>query len=277
MSTVIADLHTHSEFSSDSTQSVELMAQTAEKKGISVLGISDHYDYNFAPDVRFPENFECDVKAKEGEILRVKELYRGRVTVLNGIELGIDVRNVEKCKEITENNSFDYIIGSQHIIDGFDPYLPEYWTGQDVKKSVERYFKDIVCSVEAFDEFDIFGHFDYVLRYPPTVKAGILDPEALLDSIMPLCEKALCILARKGKALEVNTGGIRSALGRTNPSERLVRRFLELGGEHLTFGSDAHESGHIGCGFDEFKRMLERIGLDGYTVFEARKPRKIKF
>ncbi len=275
---IIADVHTHSEFSSDSEQSVELMVKTAVKKGLSVLGISDHYDYNYSPDLSFPDNFECDIAAKEKEILRIKELYKSKIKVLNGIELGIDARNAVRCREITEEYRFDYIIGSQHIIGGIDPYPPQYWAERDVKSSVREYFEDILRSVAAFDDFDIFGHFDYPLRYPPAIKEKRLSAEELLEDkkIKSLCDEALCVLAHLGKAIEINTGGMRSALGRTNPSVKLLKRFFELGGKYVTFGSDAHTPEDIGYGFDEFQKMLLSLGKDSYTVYENRTPREIK-
>lgn len=271
-------MHTHSEFSSDSEQSVELMAETAIEKGLSFLGISDHYDYNFFPEEKYPNNFECDPSAKEKEILRAKEVYKGRLTVLNGIELGLDVRNTFKCKEITDKFRFDYIIGSQHIVSGEDPYPPEYWTGKNVKKVVKEYFEDILRSVDSFPDFDIFGHLDYPLRYPPEVKAGKLDAEEILESkeIKSLCSEVLSVLAKEGKALEINTGAMRSALRRTNPSVKLLKEFLSLGGKYVTFGSDAHFSEHIGYGFGEFRSMLTSLGKDTYTVYENRTPREIK-
>lgn len=275
---IIADVHTHSEFSSDAEQSVELMAKTAVEKGLSVLGISDHYDYNIFPDLNFPDNFECDIEAKEKETLRVKQLYRDRIIIQNGIELGIDAKSAKRCKEIAEEYSFDYIIGSQHVIGGKDPYPAEYWQNRDVKGEIAHYFEDILSSLEAFSDFDIFGHFDYPLRYPPAVKEGKIAPDELLEDkkIKSLCDEALCVLAKGGKALEINTGGMRSALSRTNPSVKILKRFFELGGRFVTFGSDAHVPEHIGYGFCEFRKMLLSLGKDAYTVYENRTPREIK-
>lgn len=274
----IADLHTHSQFSSDSKESVELMAKSAAARGISLLGISDHYDYMFAPGVSFPDNFECDIEAKEKEILRVKELYRGKITVQNGIELGLGEKSAKRCKEITQKYVFDYIIGSQHVIKNEDPYPENFWSGKDAKEQIRNYFEGILISLDAFSDFDIFAHFDYPLRYVPEIKAGTLFAEDILEDkkIKALCDEALYDIARRGKALEINTGGMRSALGRTNPSVKLLKRFFELDGKYVTFGSDAHTAKDIGYGFREFKNALESLGKKTYTVYEDRTPKEIK-
>lgn len=276
--TIIADVHTHSEFSTDSEQSVMLMAKTALEKGLSVLGISDHYDYDYIPGVLSPDNFECDIEAKEKEILRVKELYRGRLLILNGIELGLDVPNAVRCKEIADGYSFDYIIGSQHNIRGENPYYPEFWDKKSVEDAVAQYFENILDSVALFSDFDIFGHLDYPLRYPPKIKEELISAEDILESkrVSSLMDETIAFIAREQKALEINTGGMRSALSRPNPTVKTLKRFFELGGRYVTFGSDAHESGHIGYGFDEFKKMLSSLGRESYTVFENRTPKEIK-
>lgn len=275
---IIADVHTHSEFSTDSEQSVELMAQTAVKKGVLILGISDHYDYDYIPGVLSPDNFECNVAGKEKEILRIKELYRDKVTVLNGIELGLDVPNAVKCREITDGYKFDYIIGSQHNIRGKNPYYPEFWDNKREEDAIVEYFENILDSVALFSDFDIFGHLDYPLRYVPRVKSGQISAEDILKDprIKALCDEVLAFLVRENKALEINTGGIRSALARPNPTVNTLKRFLELGGKYVSFGSDAHTSADIGYRFDEFKAMLLSLGKTSYTIFENRTPIEIE-
>ena len=49
-------------------------------------------------------------------------------------------------------------------------------------------------------------------------------------------------LADKNLALEINTAGLRREIGQTSPTLEYVKLFRELGGELLTFGSDAHRA-----------------------------------
>ena len=79
-----------------------------------------------------------------------------------------------------------------------------------------------------------------------------------------------------GKALEINTSGLRQPIGKTMPTEDFVRRFKELGGEYLTLGSDAHFTQHVGANIDEGYAIAERCGFEYVTYFENRKPVKVK-
>lgn len=274
----IADLHTHSSFSSDSQQSVESMAKTAVSKGISVLGISDHFDYGYYPE-NMPGNFQCDIEEKEKEISRVKELYKDKLLIQNSIELGIDTFNGNKYNEIVSKYKFDYVIASQHFIRMGNPYPPSYWEDKEPKAEMIKYFENILDSMNCFSDFDIFAHFDYPLRYPNGVVNGQINPEEILEDkdVRSLCDEVLSRLAKEKKALEVNTGGIRSALKRPNPSVKILKRFISFGGEYVTFGSDGHINEHLGYGFEEFKSALSSVGRDYYTMFENRTPKKIKF
>ena len=86
----------------------------------------------------------------------------------------------------------------------------------------------------------------------------------------------LVTLIANGKALEINTSGLRQPIGKTMPTENYVRRFRELGGEFLTLGSDAHFTEHVGAGIDEGYAIAESCGFEYVTYFENRKPVQVK-
>ena len=47
-------------------------------------------------------------------------------------------------------------------------------------------------------------------------------------------------LIRKDVGLELNTAGYKYGLGHPNPTEAILKRYAELGGEILTIGCDGH-------------------------------------
>jgi histidinol-phosphatase (PHP family) len=56
------------------------------------------------------------------------------------------------------------------------------------------------------------------------------------------------------------------------PEPWLLRLYADLGGELVTLGSDSHEPGLIGNGFDEGADMLRSYGFRNITRFINRKP-----
>ena len=87
-----------------------------------------------------------------------------------------------------------------------------------------------------------------------------------------MIEQVLKILADSGKALELNTSGLRQKIQSTLPEERYVRRFRELGGELVTIGSDAHDPAALGTGILEGYDILRRAGFRYVAYYEHRRP-----
>ena len=107
------------------------------------------------------------------------------------------------------------------------------------------YFETVLKNLEQFDCFHTLGHIDYMCRYQPgTLRLYRYEEHA--EQIDRILRTAIA----KGVAVEVNTGGLYKGTGNTNPEERIIRRYLELGGKRLSYGSDAHRPEHVGYGFE---------------------------
>ena len=79
-------------------------------------------------------------------------------------------------------------------------------------------------------------------------------------------------LAINGKALEVNSSGLRQELGKTLPGREVIERFKELGGKYVTVGSDAHCCEDLASGVGEAYALLRGCGFTHYTVYEKHRP-----
>ena len=79
-----------------------------------------------------------------------------------------------------------------------------------------------------------------------------------------------------GKGIEVNTAGLKYGMNDPNPHHDIIKRYLELGGEIITIGSDAHAPEKIGYDFDRAAQVLKECGFEYYTVFKERKPEYIR-
>lgn len=255
-----ADLHTHTSFSGDSTEPMENSAAAAVRLGLKTLCITEHCDFDYPED-----GFVPDTASYRQEFLRVKEKFSDTLELLFGIELGVmDYLAADLQKYVSEWD-FDFVIGSSHLVNGQDPYYPEYFGTLGTKNGILRYFESILANVKAFDNFDVYGHPDYAVRYCKEKCYEPLDYRELLDEILRL-------LIEKGKGIELNTAGLRSGLSHPNPHPFILRRYKELGGEIITVGSDAHKAQDIAADFDAAQQILKDNGFSHYAVFRNRKP-----
>ena len=121
-------------------------------------------------------------------------------------------------------------------------------------------------------DFDVYGHIDYVVRYGPN-KNQFYSYKKFSDIIDEILKKIIST----GHGIEINTAGFKYRLGHPNPTEDIIKRYHELGGEIITIGSDGHKPEHLAYDFNKIPALLNSCGFDYYTVFEGRKPVNISF
>ncbi|MDE7229298.1 MAG: histidinol-phosphatase HisJ family protein [Oscillospiraceae bacterium] len=254
-----ADLHTHSGFSTDSDEPLEEMVKAAKEKGLQALCITEHMDMDY-PGGEFILNTENYRK----ELFRVRE-QTPDIELLFGVELGLMDYLAPKLNEYSKAWDFDFIIGSSHLVDGQDPYYPEYFQKLGSKNGILRYFESILANIKAMDCFDVYGHLDYVVRYSPEKSYDPVDYREIIDEILRL-------LIEKGKGIEINTAGLKSGIGYVHPHVFILQRYKELGGEIVTVGSDAHDKSRVAADLDKAQAALTAAGFTYYAIFRERKP-----
>lgn len=261
---IAADYHIHTNFSSDSKASMESMIEKAIQLGLNRICITDHMDYDF-PSKDTP--FVFDPTSYFTKLEEMKNKYNDKIQVLCGIELGLRPYLSKQYERLTNAYPFDFIIGSSHLVGEMDPYFPEYWEGRSESEGLKEYFQTIIDNIAAFNNFDVYGHLDYVVRYAPEKNKNYSYEayQEILDSVLKT------ILDSK-KGIEVNTAGYKYGLGFAHPQTDIIKRYLDLGGKILTIGSDGHSPEHIAYDFDRAKELLLSLGATHYTVFEKRKP-----
>lgn len=262
------DVHIHSQFSGDSESPQENMIMTAIDTGLGGICFTDHLDIDYPDD---PTLFLLDLPNYTASVLALQEKYRNKLPVRLGIELGLQPHLSELHKDILSQYPFDFVIGSSHVVHGFDPYYPNFYEGRKEEVCYLEYFESILENIHAFDDFDVYGHIDYVVRYGPTKNANYS-----WTMYQDVIDEILKLLIRKGKGIEINTGGFKYGLGHPNPTEAIIKRYRQLGGEIITIGSDAHAPQHIGYDFRKIPAILKEAGFDYFTVFKNRKPEFIK-
>lgn len=263
------DTHNHSQFSFDGkSTSVEKSAAAARAMGLGGIVFTDHYDI-YIPDVEGevvakPQDF--DIIAQQTEIERVQRTHTDDFKVLKGIEVGMNIHSRQDIGRMLKEHNFDQVIASIHYLEDCDPYYGGYFQGKDWKTAYGIYLETIYNEMVSLEDFDIVGHFDYVVRYAPYEQDSITykDFSDVLDSIFKY-------LIENGKGLEINTKSCVGTRGRKTVLDRnLLLRYKEMGGEIISLGSDSHRVEQVGESFEAYTHMLRSAGLRWTAHYEKR-------
>ncbi len=258
------DTHMHTSFSGDSDASPESMAEAAVRLGLGGICITDHSDIDYPGQ---PDLFLLDFRAYGPEIRSLQRKYADRLPIRYGVELGLQPHLAGIHHDLLASHQFDFVIGSSHVVHGADPYYPSFYEGRAEQEAYLEYFTSILDNVLAFDEFDVYGHIDYVVRYGPDRNENYS-----YEKYKEVIDEILKLLISRGKGIEINTGGFRYGLGHPNPTEDILKRYRELGGEIITIGSDAHTPEDIAYDFRKVPGILKACGFRYFTVFRERRP-----
>jgi histidinol-phosphatase (PHP family) len=265
----LLDYHMHTFFSQDGKMTMNQACEKAVSVGLDEIAITDHMDIDL-PDNK--DAFQIADMDKYIESIRtVKEKFKGRLKVKTGIEIGLQDWTLETARSLVKKYPYDFVIASIHIVDGLDPYFPEFHKTHNKVQSYTSYYRTIYELLKDYDDFNVWGHLDYVRRYIPE-KYEAQDHTIGIE----LVEAILKLLVERGKGLEVNTKGYMHYSKKPHPHPDILKWFRELGGEIITIGSDAHSVEYVGY---ENKRALEWIknaGFDYVTSFTAMKPEFIR-
>ncbi len=264
---IFPDYHIHSSFSEDCEADINSIILSAKEKGLTSICITDHYDMDFPVIAESPDiSFDLDVERYITTLSKLKDKLTPDFDLRIGIELGTMPTTLSKLSNFVKSNPyFDFIIASTHIVDNMDPYYPSYFEGRSYKEGHQRYFEDELYAVSNYEEYDVYGHLDYILRYGR-------DPENPFNptDFMDIFEEIFKQIISHGKGIEINTGGLYKGLGQCHPCTEYLKLYKELGGEIITIGSDAHTPDKIGYGFDIAKNILTECGFKYYTSFKSR-------
>lgn len=263
-----ADYHLHSSFSGDSDTPMEDMILKGISLGLSTMCFTEHMDMDF-PYTK-PEEagmFELNTDSYLYELIRLKEKYAGQIRILFGVELGIQPHLRRELAVYAKSYDFDFIIASSHLCNKRDPYYPSFYEGRSDEEAYREYFSSIPDCLDAFGNFDVYGHLDYVVRYGKSK-----DADYSYEKYQDILDRILETLLEKEKGIELNTGAVDYQLRDLNPCTDILKRYRELGGEVITIGSDAHDPASICRSFNRADDILKACGFRYYTTFEKRVP-----
>ena len=265
------DYHLHTINSHDGQSSMEEMLGQAIALGLKGICITEHLDFYDDMPKAYTRMLDLEHYANECKALREK--YQSQIVLKFGIELTLVPKVKHRITEALEKYDFDFVIGSSHLVDDIDIGLDygNFFQNHGDEYTYRRYLDSVYENILIFDDFDVYGHIDYIIRY------GKDEPKYLdLAKYQEQIDKILLELIKRGKGIEVNTSGFKYGLGLPHPNYEILKRYKELGGEILTIGSDAHHTKHLALNFTEVRAKLIELGFTKYTIFEKRKPLHIE-
>ncbi len=261
------DLHSHCYHSHDSKTPPRVMIERAIELGLEYIALTDHYDLDM---LGWKGIVQLDLDKHFEELTALKQEYSDRIQLGVGVECGWAKQvEVDYAKSLA-GYDFDMTINSVHIINGRDCYFKEYFDNLSQADAYAEYLDVIIDSLGAPYHFDSIGHLGYIMRYAPYDQ-----PLWKLSDFGDKFDFILRTLIDKGVALEVNTHNKKRPFPFV-PTIDLLTRYKELGGELITFGSDAHMPERIGDKFELVSDMLQSLGYKYIFKYLSHKPVAVK-
>jgi len=265
------DGHVHSEWSWDAVEgSMERTCARAVEIGLPCVAFTEHADFTRwtlsgapPPGVRaqvtedgmfVPPAF--DVAGYLECLQRCRERFP-ELRILSGVELGEPHWHVTESTRLLDTGAFDRVLGSVHSIRTGDGRFLEVGDAYRVGEAdparraadvLRAYLAEAACMVRASDTFAVLAHVDYALRSWPA-EAGPCDPAMFEEEF----REVLRALADTSRALEVNTKG--------PLRPEIVRWWYDVGGDAVSFGSDAHDPAALARGFPAAAAMVQACGF----------------
>lgn len=202
------DYHFHTDFSSDCDEPMQAVIASAKEKGLSALCVTDHYDMDFPVRPEEPDvDFDLDLDSYYRTYHALSEKLVPEFDLRVGVELGVMPSTTKKLNAFVQAHpELDFIICSLHVVDGMDPYYPEYFEGKEDLSAYRHYFETLLACVKEFDNFNVCGHLDYIVRYGKT-KADFLI-SAIMQISLKSCFRFLSPVVRASRSTpEAYTAG----------------------------------------------------------------------
>jgi len=232
------DMHVHSKFSIDGVSTMEDYCLIAEKSGIRAICFTEHVDFNseeknlsIVKDNR-KQNFV--VEDYFSELNRLREKYSS-IILLSGIEFSEPNMFPDEFA-LYSSYPFDCITaGIHHCYNSVFPGAGNL----SVSKAIHEYYQIMQKAIE-FGGFQVMAHLDFPKLF---FDKWIINND-VLDTI-------LSTMINKNILLEVNTSSLNNPCDEPMPSYFIINRYVELGGNKIVIGSDAHSSDRLANHFKD--------------------------
>jgi histidinol-phosphatase (PHP family) len=251
------DSHVHTRHSCDSKATLEAYCARALESGVRSLCFTDHVDHNpndeglgfYAPGAFF------------GDFLHVKGKYRGRLTLLCGVEFAEPHQYPDELARFSAL-PYDFILGSVHF--WYRDMFPSLMVRAGIPVAVcyEHYWDEILKAVNE-GGFDSLAHIDFPKRY---YKRLMIDRDKLHEICRAMIKNNIC--------MELNTSSLRRGMDEPMPGRDILSIYKSCGGRYVTVGSDAHRPDDLAAGNAQAGELIDYFGFEK-VIFIQRKAREL--
>ncbi len=260
---MIADYHLHTRFSGDSDADPHDVCKQAIQLGMKSICITDHCDTDSEET-----EFILDTEAYIPYMTKLKEEYEGRLDLRIGVELGLQTHLAQRHVDYVLKYPFDFVIGSRHMVNGVDPYYADKaFAGKEDREIYKDYLEQLLENIQAFHDYQVVGHIDYVVRY-----GRHQEEQYSYKEFAEIIDAILAQVIHDDRGIEINTAGLYKGLSFPHPHYDIIKRYKEMGGKIITLGSDAHEPSKIGSHFPSVIAYLKEIGFEYIAEYRQKIP-----
>lgn len=272
------DWHTHNSLCNHALGSIEEFVKKAIDKELNLIGLSDHFPYEFLEGIETIPYEEYAMTIGELDLYistakYLKEKYQNDIEIKLAFELDYIEPQANAHKKYMEKyfEDLDYILGSVHILlrkgkmFAFDDnrFLKNYTLYESINDLYINYYDNIRHMITSPEiSFDIISHLDLPKKYNKRPE----NPELIADHI----DKTLELIKKEKLTVEINTSGWRKEIKEQYPSENIIKKMYELD-IPILLGSDAHHPDDVGYHFKEVTEIIKEIGYNQLAYFNKRK------
>lgn len=271
------DYHLHCEFSDDSTTPMREQIEKAIELGLDEICFTDHVDYGIKRDwdesdipIRLDGTLLANVDYPRyfAKIANMRQSYRGKITIRQGLEFGVQRHTIERYEALYAKycDDLDFVLLSVHQVEDKEFWTQDFQRGKSQDAYNLRYYEEILTVVREFKQYSVLAHLDLLSRYD---KNGVYPFCKIKDIVAEILKLAI----RDGKGIELNTSSWHYGLKDTQPCREILRLYRDLGGKIITIGSDAHTPKYLADHMDEARSILrDEIGFAEHCTFDHMNP-----
>lgn len=238
------DSHIHADFSSDSTIKMEELIEKAILCHYHFVAFTEHFDLLPREIVNYGI---LPLKKYKNRIENLREKYP-QIHIAFGLEIGEPHRTKQLRELLFSDFKPDYVIGSLHLLKN-EKNLSTPINFSLLESDIMLYYQEIVEMIDS-GGFDTLGHLDIYKRELTQDFCIKSDFSDMIDLILKkLIDKNIC--------LEINYSGFRAKINHFLPDLSVLKRYLDLGGELITIGSDSHRIDFFDKYFDQTIEILK--------------------
>lgn len=258
------DYHLHTLHSSDGRQSMQELCESMVRQGVQEICLTEHIDPGHPwPEMDVPPIWDVWFQ----EIQSMRQQFPS-LTIRAGVEIGDNPACRQQIQQQVAAWDFDFRLLSLHMVNGMDCYEnPQYFSGKTRDQAYREYAEAKAESVLKWTEFDSVANIGYVAKY--SAYTGEERPLRYRDA-PDAFDAILRHIIDHDKCLEINASGY-ATTGDTLPHTSIVQRYIDLGGECFTFGSDSHQQDRNYQNVERAKEHIRSLGGKYQASFCQRK------